>query len=355
MAPANQQRTVFVYDFPGDVGGANTELWHTLKLWRSLGLDVAVIPPWGVDDQGDQYGRWAIRLAEIGCRIQSCPDVGLLPSVPGLAGSVVVSFCNPRFLSAAHRFRALGCRIVWAGCMTWILAGERRHYRQHGTFDRYVFQSRYQRNKLEPGLQEFGYKPEQGRLIRGAFDLAEFGYQPKPRDLHGVFNVCRISRAAVEKFPPHSWSIYEQIPMCRALALGFGPAVEAVTGEPPCWVNCFPAGSLNTLDVLRSAHAFVMPSACFENWPRVGLEAMAAGVPLVVDNRGGWREMIRHGETGFLCDSPEDFVRYASTLAADESLRLRVAQAARAAVEHFADPATIGAAWLDLLSDLETR
>jgi glycosyltransferase involved in cell wall biosynthesis len=80
---------------------------------------------------------------------------------------------------------------------------------------------------------------------------------------------------------------------------------------------------------------------------------MAAGVPLVVDDRGGWREMIEHGHTGFLCASDADFVRHATALAEDDSLRMRIAHAARAAVERLTDPATIGAAWLNLFSDLE--
>jgi len=347
-------RPVFVCGWPGDVGGANTELWHTLKLWRSLGIPVAVIPPWGAADQGDDYGYWAVRLAEIGCRIESCPDPSLLSNVQGLAGSTVVAFCAPKFLSAAHRFRALGCRIVWAGCMTRPLAGEVRHYRRHGTFDRYVFQSRYQRNKLEDGLASYGYRPEHGRLIRGAFDVSEFPYAPLPRLDGEPFVIGRISRAAVEKFSPHSWDIYGRMPRIAARVLGFGPAVEAAIGSPPSWARWYRENAMPSREFLATLNAFVMPSACFENWPRVGLEAMAAGVPLVVDNRGGWREMIRHGETGFLCDGTADFVRYASMLAADDSLRLRVAHAARAAVEQFADPAVIGAAWLHLFSRLET-
>jgi len=339
------ENPVFVFGYPADVGGANTELWHTLKLWRTIGLEVNCIPTW------EPKPGWRERVEGIGCRtIEATAET--VDRIPGLRGNTVVAFCNPRFLSVAHRVRKLGCPIVWAGCMAWLLAGERRHYRRHRTFDRYIFQSEYQRSKLEPGLQEFGYRPEQGRLIRGAFDLTEFPFRFRPHGAGEPFVVGRISRAAAEKFTGDSWNLYRQVPGCMARLLGFGPAAEAVAGPPPEWAQCLPAGAVPSRDFLAALHAFVMPTACMENWPRVGLEAMAAGVPLVVDNRGGWREMIQHGETGFLCDCPGDFVRHATALATDDTLRLRIARAARESVLQLADPAAIGAAWLQVFNSI---
>ena len=39
---------VYVLGYPGDVGGANTECWHTIKLWRRFGVDVHLIPHLGM-------------------------------------------------------------------------------------------------------------------------------------------------------------------------------------------------------------------------------------------------------------------------------------------------------------------
>ena len=55
------QTPVFVAGYPGDLGGANTECWHTLRLWRRFGLCVRCIPTWQPD-----HG-WQSRLDEIGC------------------------------------------------------------------------------------------------------------------------------------------------------------------------------------------------------------------------------------------------------------------------------------------------
>ena len=66
-----------------------------------------------------------------------------------------------------------------------------------------------------------------------------------------------------------------------------------------------------------------------ENWPRVGFESMASGSVLVVDNRGGWRQMVEHGKTGWLCDHERDFIYYASKMAYEPNLRSDMAHAAR--------------------------
>ena len=65
-----------------------------------------------------------------------------------------------------------------------------------------------------------------------------------------------------------------------------------------------------------------------ENWPRSGLEAMAAGVPVVVQNQWGW-QMIIHGQTGYLCDTDEELCYYTAKLAHEEEHRLEMVGRAR--------------------------
>ncbi len=316
-----------------------------------MGLDVTLIPTWQADPP------WRKRLDASGCRtIESHPD--RLSQVPNLAGSVVVSMCNSRFLIVADRFRQLGCRIVWLGCMNWLFSAERLHYRLHGTFDRYVFQSRHQHDQLVPQLRHYGYQDTQGRIIRGAFDLEEFPFTPREHREGEAFHVGRISRAKADKFSPRTWKIYERIPHpVRATVLGWADEVEAQLGPPPHWAECLPPGNRPTAEVLATLHALVHTGGtAVENWPRVGLEAMAAGVPVIAENRGGWREMIRHGQTGYLCDNDEEFAYYAARLAYDETHRQQMAyQARRAAEEELAPRDTIATAWRELLDELEKQ
>jgi len=83
-----------------------------------------------------------------------------------------------------------------------------------------------------------------------------------------------------------------------------------------------------------------------ENWPRAGLEAFAAGVPVVAQNDWDWKEMIEHGVTGFLGDCDEELAHHAATLAYDEDLRMRIVHAAHEKlVNEFANPEVLAAAW----------
>ncbi len=86
--------------------------------------------------------------------------------------------------------------------------------------------------------------------------------------------------------------------------------------------------------------------AAQENWPRSGLEAMATGVPIVAHNKWGWREMIIHGQTGFLADTEDEMAYYAAKLAYEEGLRQFMVRAARKHLEeNLASPERIWAAW----------
>ena len=278
--------------------------------------------------------------------------------MPGLAGGVVLSFCNTRFLAAADRFRQLGCRVVWVGCMNWLFPEERLHYRQFGPFTRHVFQSRYQYDQLVPQLRRFGFEESQGRIIRGAMDVGEIPFQPLPHPPGEVFIVGRISRADPDKFSRTLWKTYGRIPHpIRARVLGWRHDVEARLGQPPPWAECFPPAAGAAAPLLRTLHALVQANAAaVENWPRMGLEAMAAGVPLVVDANGGWPEMIRHGQTGYLCTDDDQFAYYAARLAYDEPHRLRLArQARRSLISELADPRTIWLQWQEVFEGLGIR
>lgn len=339
---------VFVVGYPGDVGGAHTECWHTVRLWRRFGLQVQFIPTWNASEP------WRQRLAALGCpTLPSRPD--RLGEIPGLRQAVVVAFCNRQFLRHAETFRRLRCRIVWVGCMTWLFPEERKHYRRFGPFDRYVFQSRYQHEELLPQLAKFGVKAQQCRLIRGAFCWDEFPYSPKPHPPQAPFVIGRLSRPAADKYSCRTWEIYARIrPPRHVRVMGWDEPVEAKLGPPPAWAQCLPAGAETPQQFLASLHCLLpINGGAAENWPRAGLEAMASGVPIVAENRWGWREMIRHGQTGYLADTDEQLADYAQSLAEDESHRLAVALAARKSLEdELASPQALWSSWRELLEGL---
>jgi glycosyltransferase involved in cell wall biosynthesis len=164
-----------------------------------------------------------------------------------------------------------------------------------------------------------------------------------------------LSRAAPEKFSPQTWAIYGSVPApIAARVMGWDASVQAWVGPPPRWAKCLPAGTETAQSFFARLHCLVHTNAgAVENWPRVGLEAMAAGVPLVVENKGGWREMICHGRTGFLCNNDEEMVKEIARLAQDPRLRCEIACQARRAVEtELADTNTLWRQWEELLTGL---
>jgi hypothetical protein len=382
LTPSPCLPRIFLIGHPGDVGGARTEIWHTVRLWRRFGLPVVAVPTWTADP------AWTARLAAIGVptveiRPPTCPAD--LDAIPGLRGSTVVSFCNAHFIAAADHFRDLGCPIVWVNCMTWQSPAERTHQRRRGPFDRYVFQSRHQAEtligKAESGKRKAGEEkqkaesgkpkgdevcpafrfplsafPERCRLIRGAFCPEDFSFRPRPHETGQPFFVGRISRAAADKFPRNTWTLLSQIPHpLRARVMAWNAKVERKLGPPPRWAQCLPAGAEPSAEFFASLHCMLQPSGgADENWPRSGLEAMAAGVPIVAPDRWGWREMIEHGRTGLLAQNDAELVAYTARLAYDEDLRLAIAhRARRALVEELAEPEAIWGGWRALFRSLE--
>jgi glycosyltransferase involved in cell wall biosynthesis len=66
-----------------------------------------------------------------------------------------------------------------------------------------------------------------------------------------------------------------------------------------------------------------------DSWGRVISEAMAAGLPVVCENKGGPAEQITHEVDGFLCNNDEEFVNYIVALANDPQMRYDIGMKAR--------------------------
>jgi glycosyltransferase involved in cell wall biosynthesis len=56
----------------------------------------------------------------------------------------------------------------------------------------------------------------------------------------------------------------------------------------------------NVLQAMTEHDLFILPSR-YEGMPKVVIEAMASGIPVLVSDAPGNRDVVRHGENGFLC------------------------------------------------------
>jgi hypothetical protein len=347
--PCSPFAPVYVIGAPSYVGGADTELWHTLRLWRSNNLEVALVPTWGLSEE------WRKKCEGIGCEVHLPGNPQSLLDVPGLRGSIVVSFCNKHFLENASSLRQIGCKTVWLNCMTWMFDDERKHYRTHGPFDHYVFQSKYQQWSLTCELENYGYCDASGSVIHGAFDLEAFPFRPLLREPGAPFVIGRISRPDPDKYSSNTWPIYSRMPQpLRARLMAWDRRIEKKLGTPPEWAECLEANRETPQLFFGKLHCMVqINGGAAENWPRSGLEAMASGVPLVVQNEWGWREMVRHDETGYLCNNDDEFVSCATKLANDDGHRLTMARLARKAMEEdLANPDVIWERWSEVFRRL---
>lgn len=90
-------------------------------------------------------------------------------------------------------------------------------------------------------------------------------------------------------------------------------------------------------DILNRAALFVLPSH-YEGNPKTLLEAMACGLPVIGTSVPGIRDLIRHGETGYLCGTtPVDIRTAIQDVLSDAKLRARMGRNAREfVVRHFA-------------------
>jgi len=352
---------IFWIGFPGLSGGANTECWHTAKMLRRNGVEITFLPTVKANSLDDLPELPRKRLESIGCKIRLVKEEHLA-DVPGLKGSVVVSMCNEFFIRQSHHFRQLGCPVVWVNCMTFLFPSEVQHYRQFGTYDAYVMQSDWQRQRIEPALQKYGHDRKGTWMIRGAFDLEEFPYKPKPHKPEDPFVIGRLARHDADKWSSMLWdycgAIKKKLPCpLKARLMAWAKPLEKKCGKVPDYAETLESCQEASDAFLQSLHAVVAwNGGAGENWPRTGLEAMATGVPLVVQNKWGWREMIRHNDTGFLCeDKPGDVADIVRELAINEDYRLSICESARKQAERFASDEEVWPKWREMLETLERK
>jgi glycosyltransferase involved in cell wall biosynthesis len=85
------------------------------------------------------------------------------------------------------------------------------------------------------------------------------------------------------------------------------------------------------------------------------LQYMAAGLPVVANPVGVQSEFVRHGETGFLAETADQWVHSIRRLANDPVLRRRMGEAARRCVAAEFSVRHAARAWIGMLDGLQRR
>ena len=261
---------LYIVGFPSLYGGAGAELYHQVRAWETLGVVLHFIPTQKNVRKAALYGE----MTERGHVIHDAYDWAAIPE-----DAPVISFCNEDFLAALPEIRRRTRRTVFVNCMTWLF-GKEKEAMSRGDIALFLYQNDKVWQNVMPRLRALNGDPSvRFMTFRPYFDSAAFPY---------------------------------------------------VAGKPPDWVETFhDQKALPQQEFYRRCHIVLQPTDTTENWPRVGFEAMASGSVLIVDKRGGWEQMIEHGRTGWLCESPGDFIAYASKMAWEPHYREDMAAAAR--------------------------
>ena len=340
---------VFLVGMPLMLGGANSEAAHTALLWRRFGVEVTCLhfTKCHCGKPGEaplDSNPWTDRLRAAG--VDFVPiESGHLADVPGLAGSVLSSFCHQHTLHNWPEFASIGCKLIWSPCMTYTMSREEDAFRQVPASVIH-FQSRFQAMELVAQYTAWGCR--EFRRIPGAFEPLPFN--PRPRLPGEPFVIGRLARPCRTKWSPLLWDIIARVARracpVEVLCQGWSTELTMHCGEPPIGAECLPANTLTATEFLSRCHAMICPNwSVKENWPRIGLESMSVGVPLVVDDAGGWPEMA--GEAGVLCNTTEDYADALVKLATDETRRQDAIHHGLDRLDEICNPSAVYGHWVD--------
>ncbi len=122
----------------------------------------------------------------------------------------------------------------------------------------------------------------------------------------------------------------EPVQLC---IVGHGPYSGALSAALPDALFTSYLEGVELATAYASADIFVFPSTT-DTFGNVVLEAQASGLPAVVSDLGGPKELVRHGQTGFITKALDvcDFVTAITRLIRDKKLRTAMGENARQSV-----------------------
>jgi glycosyltransferase involved in cell wall biosynthesis len=186
-----------------------------------------------------------------------------------------------------------------------------------------------------------GFAPEKLKILPRGLDTDLFN--PRRRDLtfwpgSGVngrevrlLYVGRISREKdLDVLATAYKKIRESKQPVRLFLVGDGPYSEALAAALPDAVFLGYMTGEKLAQAYASADIFVFPSTT-DTFGNVVLEAQASGLPVIVSDLGGPKELVEDGRTGIVTKAhdAEDFARAIERISNDSGLRARMGRQAR--------------------------
>lgn len=202
-------------------------------------------------------------------------------------------------------------------------------HRARGTWsrlvDRYIALTQFSRGKFVAGGL-----PAARIAVKPNFILPD----PGPGPGGGGYAIF-VGRLSAEKGVAVLLAAWRELARAMPLVIvGDGPLAdrvrEATADEPAIrWLGRRSPAEVSEL--VGRAELLVLPSTCYENFPKAIVEAYAAARPVVVSRLGAMAELVDEGVTGLRFEpaSAADLVEKVRRLMADGDMRTRMGRAAR--------------------------
>lgn len=216
-----------------------------------------------------------------------------------------------------------------------VLAASLMLHRGLGTWsrcvDRFVALTPFCRDQLVAG----GIEASRITVEPNFVDLPE----PAPQERQGLLYVGRLSPEKGTAVLAQALQGLQGLRAGSVRVAGAGPQQGLFEGL----AACRPLGPLPPSEVAREmgqAIALVLPSTCYEGFPRALVEAYASALPVIASRLGSLADLVEHGVTGLLVE-PADPAALAQAmqwaLAHPERMR-EMGRAARARYEALYTP-----------------
>jgi glycosyltransferase involved in cell wall biosynthesis len=171
-----------------------------------------------------------------------------------------------------------------------------------------------------------------GEIQPSPIDISRFA--PRAREPHAQPVIGRLSRDTADKHHPDDIGVYKALAArgCKLLLQGATKVAGALPQGDA--IRVLPEGAMAAPDFLHELDIFYYRTGeHVETFGRVVLEAMACGLPVVCHRHGGYGDVVRHGENGYLFDTSEEALAILDQLIGQPALRAQIGAAARRTVE----------------------
>lgn len=304
-------------------GGAEKQLFYTIRLCRELGYDVRVV-------SFDRSGFWKREIESMGVQVEVVDAKSRV--LRSLALLIKTLRYRPTHVVPQHFFASPYCvlvsKLVRSTCFAAIRNDGLMEIRSlHPWIVKLTLSGTNvvlaNTKSAIDNLANHGFSRPYV-VLPNAIDLSDYS-EPTPK-LVSSFALVNVGRLVSQKRQDIFLNVVARLiaqgaPVNRVFIVGDGPLRSSLESKSKS-LNVpleFVGEIHNVGQWLRKADLLIHTSNA-EGMPNVLMEGMAAGCPIVASAAGGVAELLEHKHSGFVCESEDQVVSAALSLMNDQKL-----------------------------------